>query len=128
MKLQTLSPRIKSAPNQVAAVQVGSWRTEGQTSAQRGYGYKWQKARIAYLAKHPLCVYCTRQAGITETEYMAIAGECLRRGIPLPSAATVVDHKVPHRGDMKLFWASSNWQGLCATHHSSDKQREEAAG
>jgi 5-methylcytosine-specific restriction protein A len=25
----------------------------------------------------------------------------------------VVDHIVPHRGDKKLFWDSSNWQALC---------------
>jgi 5-methylcytosine-specific restriction endonuclease McrA len=42
--------------------------------------------------------------------------------------ATVVDHKVPHRGDDALFWDSDNWQGLCATHHSSTKQRQEATG
>jgi hypothetical protein len=24
-----------------------------------------------------------------------------------------------------LFWRRSNWQALCATHHSRDKQREE---
>jgi 5-methylcytosine-specific restriction endonuclease McrA len=89
-------------------MQPGSWRSDKQTSAQRGYGYKWQKAREDYLAKHPLCVYCEREGRVT--------------------LATVVDHKVPHRGDMKLFWDSNNWQSLCATHHSRDKQREEAQG
>jgi hypothetical protein len=27
---------------------------------------------------------------------------------------------------MKLFWDSTRWQSLCTTHHSRDKQREEA--
>jgi 5-methylcytosine-specific restriction protein A len=31
--------------------------------------------------------------------------------------ATVVDHKIPHKGDMKLFWDRSNWQSLCKCHH-----------
>lgn len=105
MKLQTLKPRLQTIKSRVAVVQPGSWRTDKQTSSQRGYGYKWQKAREAYLAKHPLCVYCEREGRVT--------------------AASVVDHIRPHRGDMKLFWECSNWQSLCATHHSKDKQREE---
>ena len=43
-------------------------------------------------------------------------------------AATVVDHIVPHKGDLLLFWDSSNWQALCAPCHSSIKQREEIRG
>lgn len=47
---------------------------------------------------HPLCVHCLKQ-GRTE-------------------AATVVDHIIPHCGDMVLFWDSANnWQSLCKTHH-----------
>jgi len=26
-----------------------------------------------------------------------------------------VDHIVPHRGDMQLFWAAPNHQALCAS-------------
>lgn len=69
-------------------------------ASERGYGFKWREARTAYLVKHPLCVKC---------------------GQP----ATVVDHKTPHKGDTKLFWSRSNWQGLCAHHHNSSKQSEE---
>ena len=32
--------------------------------------------------------------------------------------ATVVDHIIPHRGDMKLFWDESNWQALCESCHN----------
>ena len=70
------------------------------TSAERGYGTKWRQARAIYLASHPDCARCG-------------------------SPATVVDHIVPHRGDMKLFWRRSNWQPLCASCHSSHKQRLE---
>lgn len=86
-------------------MQAGSWRTSEQTSAQRGYGYKWQQARAQFLREHPLCVMC-QAAGQVE-------------------AATVVDHITPHRGDQSLFWRRSNWAPLCAHHHSSEKQREE---
>ena len=27
-----------------------------------------------------------------------------------------------------LFWDESNWESLCVTHHSSDKQRQENGG
>lgn len=42
--------------------------------------------------------------------------------------ATVVDHKVPHRGDLKLFWNRRNWQSLCKTCHDSVKAAEERSG
>lgn len=44
------------------------------------------------------------------------------------TAATVVDHIKPHRGDQVLFWDESNWQSLCQPHHDSTKQREEKSG
>ena len=86
-------------------MQAGSWRTSNQTAAQRGYGYKWQKAREQHLQANPLCVMCRADGRVTE--------------------ATVVDHIVAHRGDQSVFWDRDNWQSLCATHHSKDKQREE---
>ncbi|MDP2141293.1 MAG: HNH endonuclease signature motif containing protein [Gammaproteobacteria bacterium] len=75
------------------------------TSAQRGYGYKWQKARKGFLAKHPLCVHCQLQDKVT--------------------AATDVDHIIPHRGDMVLFWDRDNWQGLCHACHSTKTASED---
>lgn len=69
------------------------------------YGRRWQKARLMFLTANPLCVYCARQGRAT--------------------AATVVDHRQPHRGDPSLFWDVSNWQPLCAPHHNSTKQIEE---
>lgn len=108
MGLKTLKPRVQmlQAPARVAAeINPSSWRTSDQTAAQRGYGHKWRQARAGYLAKHPYCVYCERKGQAT--------------------AATVVDHKVPHRGDMKLFWDSANWQALCKPCHDGEKKREE---
>jgi 5-methylcytosine-specific restriction protein A len=43
-------------------------------------------------------------------------------------AGTVVDHIQPHKGDPVLFWSQANWQTLCSTHHSSDKQMLERSG
>lgn len=92
---------------------------ERGTAQERGYTSQWTKARAAYLRKHPLCVYCQRDGRLT--------------------AATVVDHIVPHKlkqaidsGDeaaiakaRTLFWDSGNWQPLCTPCHNSTKQREE---
>lgn len=63
----------------------------------RGYNNEWDKARTLYLRDHPLCVACMRENRLT--------------------AATVVDHIVPHRGDRGLFWDRSNWQALCKACH-----------
>lgn len=125
-KLHNLTPRLAAAPNRIRTMAPGDWRADKASSTQRGYGYKWQQARAAYLVKHPFCVYCLRAAGVIPTgtaEQIGLA--CLIKGIGLPYAS-VVDHVVPHRGDMGLFWESANWQSLCATHHSRNKQVEEA--
>lgn len=65
---------------------------------ERGYGHKWRKERLAYLAVNPLCVTC-HSLGRVE-------------------AAVVVDHIIPHKGDDKLFWRRSNWQALCIVCHN----------
>ncbi len=85
-----------------------SWRKDKRKTSERGYGYRWQKARKQYLEHNPLCVICKREKRVT--------------------LATVVDHKIKHEGNSELFWDESNWQSLCAPHHNSDKQSEERSG
>lgn len=63
------------------------------TAHERGYNHRWAKARLTYLASHPLCVKCLKEGRTT--------------------AARVVDHVVPHLGDQALFWDVNNWQALC---------------
>lgn len=126
-KLPTLAPLAQPAPARLVTVRPGSWRATEQSSAQRGYGYRWQKARAAYLEAHPFCAYCMREAAIRTSAIDGVILECAERGLAVPYAS-VVDHIIPHRGDRRLFWDRSNWQSLCATHHSRDKQREERGG
>lgn len=83
-----------------------SWRA-GKTTAQRGYGSRWQKARATFLSR-PENVLCRM---------------CSERGLMV--LATVVDHVIPHRGDQALFWDTSNWQPLCRRCHDGRKQAEE---
>jgi 5-methylcytosine-specific restriction enzyme A len=76
-----------------------------ESSSKRGYNKQWQRARLQWLKANPVCIMCQQQ------------------GITTP--ATVIDHITPHKGDASLFWDTSNWQSLCATHHNSTKQRME---
>lgn len=69
---------------------------------------RWRKLRARFLARQPLCVYCKAEGRI--------------------EVATIVDHKVPHRGDLGLFWSEANLQPMCKPHHDSVKQREETTG
>lgn len=87
-----------------AIVDPSNWRS-GLTTSERGYGSAWQKARAAYLFKHPLCV------------------ECEAMTPPRFRAAVAVDHVIPHRGDKVLFWDSDNWAGLCISHHNAKTAR-----
>lgn len=74
------------------------------TAHERGYDYRWQKASKRFLRENPLCA------------------DCLERG--RTEAATLVDHIIPHRGDMTIFWDKTNLQGLCVQCHG----RKTAAG
>ena len=68
------------------------------TSASRGYDRQWRKYRLRFLAANPLCVMCQRRGYVT--------------------AATVVDHVIPHRGNKELFDDETNHQGLCESCHN----------
>lgn len=83
-----------------------SERTRGSAS-ERGYGRRWQKARNAYLARHPLCI---DPYGVHSVHMVA---------------ATDLDHIVPHKGDMTLFWDALNWQALCKACHSRKTAAED---
>lgn len=125
-RLKTIGSRVGTLPPKLKQTMAAdSWRTSTMTSAQRGYGYKWQKARAGYLAKHPFCAYCLRPMGISyHQDAETIALQCTAAGHDLPFAH-VVDHIVDHHGDDRLFWDSANnWQSLCNHHHSSTKQKE----
>jgi len=82
-----------------------SWRGDKNSNA-RGYTYQWRKARLMYLIKNPLCVYCKQRDAVV-------------------TPAEVVDHIKPHNGDQELFWDVNNWQALCKRHHDTVKAEEE---
>lgn len=69
---------------------------------------QWKKLRAHQLRQEPLCRMCKDMSRIV--------------------AASVADHKIPHKGDAALFFDAQNLQSLCATHHNSTKARDEARG
>ena len=78
---------------------------ESRSASARGYGRAWQRARLEFLAAHPLCEDC-----MAEGRYVR---------------ATDVDHVVAHRGDRRLFWDRSNWRALCHSCHSRKTNRKD---
>lgn len=70
---------------------------DAKSTTEKGYTSKWNKARVRFLRKHPLCEYCLKEKRYTK--------------------AIVVDHIIPHRGNQQLFWDENNWQALCKSCH-----------
>jgi len=66
---------------------------------------RWKRLRIQFLKEHPLCEECKRNGVVT--------------------AAEVVDHIIPHKGDKKLFWDEGNLQSLCKECHDRKTAKED---
>ena len=69
---------------------------------------RWRRRSRAFLQAHPLCVMCEAAGRVT--------------------LATVVDHKVPYRGEEELFFDETNWQSMCKTDHDAAKREQENTG
>ena len=75
------------------------------TTTERGYGHQWQKARIVFLHKHPICKLCADKGRVCKAE--------------------AVDHIIPHKGDRQLFWDRENWMALCIGCHNRKTAKED---
>ncbi len=81
---------------------------EAQAYRHLYHSTAWRKGRKVFLAQHPLCVRCEAQGRVT--------------------AANVVNHITPHKGDITLFFTWSNWEATCKPCHDRDIQSEERRG
>jgi 5-methylcytosine-specific restriction enzyme A len=100
-----VKPMLHRPPGFRSAVEVKrALDRQRPSAARRGYGARWRRARVAFLARHPLCAACRAQG----------------RAV----AATVVDHVVPHRGNKRLFWDEANWAPACKPCHDAKTARE----
>lgn len=68
----------------------------------------WKSLRLWKLRLHPLCRHC------------------LEQGIHTP--AFVVNHRIPHKGDTRLFFDPFNLESVCKLHHDSSIQSFERTG
>lgn len=69
---------------------------------------QWKQIRENQLLRNPLCARCLSKNKIT--------------------AANVVHHKIPHKGNHKLFFDVNNLESLCKRCHDSDEQSIERRG
>lgn len=75
------------------------------TARQRGYTRDWEKASKRFLARpeNALCACgCGREADM-------------------------VDHRIAHKGDPRLFWVETNWQPFNSICNRRKAVREEGA-
>jgi 5-methylcytosine-specific restriction protein A len=70
---------------------------------------RWRIARMHFLAEHPLCMCPACDSGKSRV-----------------TAATVVDHIKPHRGDLALFWDETNWQAMSKPCHDRKTATEDS--
>ncbi|MBI4290329.1 MAG: HNH endonuclease [Betaproteobacteria bacterium] len=104
-KLATLKSSLKTLGNRLSLLPV-SGRIE-----QRGQGlytYRWKQASKGFLREHPLC-QCP---------------EC-DEGRKRVRVATVTDHQIPHRGDLRLFWDRTNWKAMAKECHDAKTAGED---
>lgn len=86
--------------------------TARPSAAKRGYGRRWQRYRLAFLAANPVCQYADPVDGTMCCE-----------------PAVDVDHVRAVTGpDDPRFWDAGNHQGLCHRHHSAKTAREKGVG
>lgn len=69
---------------------------------------EWKLVRSAQLARQPLCEPCLKQGRV--------------------AAATVVNHRIPHKGDWALFIDPNNHESTCKPCHDGPIQSAERRG
>lgn len=94
---------------------------EKRNARKLGYDHRWDKARLSFLAENPLCKKC-QDAGIINDGRYKLDGSLQTNP---RKRSPVVDHIIPHKGDMTLFWDRSNWQTLCSDHHDRKTREDE---
>jgi len=82
------------------------YRDRGSATSQL-YDKRWERARLSFLRRHPLCA-CAR---------------CEGKAV----AASVVDHIIPHEGDLARFWDEQNWQSMAKPCHDRKTMSETQA-
>lgn len=69
---------------------------------------RWRKMRDQQLQREPLCTRPVHGDQVV--------------------SATIANHRIPHRGDLRLFFDPTNLQSTCKPCHDAAVQRSEARG
>jgi 5-methylcytosine-specific restriction endonuclease McrA len=103
----------------MVAARIGA--TEAERGRIRDVDQPWRKwyflARWRKLA---------RQIRQRDGDKCRQTGVLLIGKAPAPNSP-VVDHKIPHNGDARLFWDPDNLQTVSKAWHDSEKQRQDKA-
>lgn len=112
MPLHTLKPRLKPlAPGLKTARAIRDTRYSPDATVRGWYKSKrWQDLREAVLIRD---LYTCQHTGVLLTD-----------GAREPNSA-VVHHKIPHKGDERLFWDINNLECVSKAWHDSEAQKEE---
>lgn len=108
-RLRAMAPRVRTLVPRVASAKVAG-ETRGPAEAHWRAWYKtraWQRLRWQVLVD---ALFTCARCGRSEHDTRQL----------------VADHKVPHRGDARVFWDKGNLQCLCVACHAGAKQREES--
>jgi 5-methylcytosine-specific restriction protein A len=104
-----MSTRNMSVKSSAATGERKDSRSETAQSYRRLYKTSlWRALRLAQLHDRPLCERCEAKGFII--------------------AATVVNHRKPHKGDPTLFAAPTNLESTCKPCHDGPIQSEETSG
>jgi 5-methylcytosine-specific restriction endonuclease McrA len=97
----TTEPKAFSRRDERRSAEADAYRRLYKTA-------RWRGLRSSQLNRRPLCQPCEK-AGRLE-------------------AASVVNHRIPHRGDERLFFDAGNLESMCKVCHDGPTQRAEIAG
>lgn len=92
---------MASVKPDIRSLEATEWRKLYNTKA-------WNRARLAQFSRQPLCEPCQR--------------------LDRTRAATVVNHKIPHKGDRALFFDPDNHESSCKPCHDGPTQSAERCG
>lgn len=99
----------KYTPHGIVNAKLGRRPDYRKTAPQRGYDWRWQKLRKAYVAEHPWCE------------------DCLLEGKHVP--VHEVDHVIPFKSlddPLRLDW--HNCRSRCRPHHALKTHRDKRQG
>jgi 5-methylcytosine-specific restriction protein A len=89
------------------------------SARQRGYSHLWERRSRQWLRQQYDALLAAGDwsliAKLPSGRYPPCI-DCLTNGVI--TEANEVDHEIPHRGDMRLFWDESNWRARCHSCHS----------